>query len=169
MDGLKKFLNNTYDKVLTSMAVISSGLILLLMILIVVQVFCRYFSKPILFTSELATYILLILGLPSAAYLLRKDQHAVIDSFYYLLNPKKRSVLNLAKCILGGIACFVTTWFGAIVTYQQYIRGVRIPDTLQTPTYLLLVLIPFGTFLITIEFVRKAIQAYKELKGLNFH
>jgi len=48
---------------------------------------------------------------------------------------------------------FVLTWKGALITIDYFRRGVMAMDILNTPQYLLMVIIPIGGFLLMIEFI----------------
>jgi TRAP-type C4-dicarboxylate transport system permease small subunit len=111
--------------------------------------------------------LMLGMGLPGAALLLRNDEHVQIDVVINYLSEKKKSFLNLVTSILGTVTCFFITWAGLWVTHDQYVRGVRTVGDLQIPKYILLVLIPLGTFFLTTEFIRKVKYYYSKLKEIK--
>ena len=169
MHNFIKLLLRAYDKILAGLVAVISSLSIIILLLITLQVFTRYLTnRPILWTTETSIILMLGMGLPGAAWLLRNDEHVQIDVVVNYLGTKKRTFVNLVTSVLGGITCLFITVAGLWVTHDQYIRGVQTVSDLQVPKYLLLTLIPLGTFFLAIEFMRKVKHYYcklKEMKG----
>lgn len=168
MRNFIRLVSRAYDKILAGIVFVVSTLSIVILILISVQVFSRYLTKsPVLWTTETSIMLMLGMGLPGAAWLLRNDEHVQIDVVINYLSEKKKLFVNLITSVLGVVTCFFITLAGVWVTHDQYVRGVRTVGDLQIPKYILLVLIPLGTFFLTIEFIRKVKHYYCKLKEID--
>ncbi len=115
-----------------------SGFLVILMIMMVLdvswQVFTRYvLQQPSSFTEELATFLMIWIGLLGGAYALRQKAHLGIDILVQKLSGKKR--LYWDWLIYGSVilfSCLVLIWGGirlVFVTFylNQTSAALRIP------------------------------------------
>ncbi len=115
-----------------------SGFLVILMIIMVLdvswQVFTRYvLQQPSSFTEELATFLMIWIGLLGGAYALRQKAHLGIDILVQKLSGKKR--LYWDWLIYGSVilfSCLVLIWGGirlVFVTFylNQTSAALRIP------------------------------------------
>lgn len=157
-----------YDKILAGLVAVIGGLSIVILLLISLQVFSRYLAKsPVLWTTDASVMLMLGMGLPGAAWLLRNDEHVQIDVVVNYLSEKKKLFLNLITSVLGVLTCIAITVSGLWVTHDQYTRGVKTVGDLQIPKFILVALIPLGTFFLAIEFIRKVKYYYGKLKEKN--
>jgi TRAP-type C4-dicarboxylate transport system permease small subunit len=149
-------LNNLFDRILDITALLSGALIIFLIISVCYEVFVRYFfNKPTTWVTEFGAYIMLWAPFLVAAYVLRAGSHITMDMFLEALTPKRRRLLILMTSSLAALVCLIITFFGIRVVAELYQAGER------TETYLMLIkwpimgIIPFSTFLLLIEFLRR--------------
>jgi TRAP-type C4-dicarboxylate transport system permease small subunit len=160
---MRKYLNVFFDTVVDSLAFLSGALLILIMISISVDVIMRYFfNRPLFWVGELAEYALLYITFTGAAWVLKKDRHVKIDVLVAGLNPKKRYILDWFVNIICIFVCAVLTYYGAVVARDHFVRGVYNPTLMSFPKGPLLAIIPIGTLLLTIQFIRKAVISSKD-------
>ena len=156
------FFRRLFDGIIDALAVLA-GIILILMILCVsLDVVLRYFLKsPLLWVDELAEYGLLYITFAGTAWLLRQDGHVVVDIIDALVSPRTRSRLDAFSSIVGVVVCSVLTYFGATVTWSLFARGIYNPTMLEIPRGALVAVIPVGTFLLTVQFIRRLLVSLR--------
>ena len=76
---------------------------------------------------------------------------------------KKKNIIDVIVQILGIFLCTVLTYYGVQVAWDHFARGVYNPTLLEFPKGPLLAIIPIGTFLILIQFIRKLVTSLKDL------
>jgi len=119
-------------------------------------VILRYFSgSPIVWSVEITEYSLLYICFLGAAWLLKEEGHIRVDVALNLLNPRNQALVNILTSILGAMVCLVITWYGAEITWDHFVRGVPSMELLHIPRFLILMVIPIGSFLLFIQFLRR--------------
>jgi TRAP-type C4-dicarboxylate transport system permease small subunit len=130
-----------------------------------VGVISRYFfNRPIGWTSEFNAYALLYITYLSAAWLLSKEGHVVINVLTQSLKPKPAAVLKVIASALSSLVYFVVAYFGVKVTWQAFVRNQPVVATVLIPKYTILIVIPIGCFFLAVQFIRRARSAFSELK-----
>lgn len=123
-----------------------------------IDVIFRYFlNRPIHWMLEITEYIMLYIPFLGAAYVLKEDGHIRVDILVNHLNEKARRVLNIITSFVGGMVMLTYTWFGGQVTWEYFKRGVPALESLKTPMFLILMVIPIGGFFFTVQFFRQMI------------
>ena len=133
------------------------GILLLVSVLSVIfQVISRYFfDESFVFVNELNEYILLYVPFLGAAWLLRQDGHITIDLLEQLLPSGPLKALDLLITGLGVCISAILVWYGTIVTLEAYKQNIESTTVVQFPQVYVLVIIPLGSLLLLLEFLRK--------------
>lgn len=79
-----------------------------------------------------------------------------MDIMLNLLKPGTQAVLNIITSIIGAIICFVLIWYGVKVTWDSFQGGHYFLTELEPPQFLILFVIPLGSFMLFIQFLRRA-------------
>ncbi|MEJ2724764.1 MAG: TRAP transporter small permease [Deltaproteobacteria bacterium] len=146
-----------FDRILDGLAFFAGVLLVFASFSVCAVIFSRYFlNRPLGWMIEINEYILLYLAFLLAAWVLKKDAHVKMDVVVERLNPKIQLVCNVAGSILGAIVFFVLTCFGIKVTWHLYQSGTLTPTYLELPKYPFTMVIPFGSFLFMLQFIRRA-------------
>jgi TRAP-type C4-dicarboxylate transport system permease small subunit len=158
-------LDTFIDKLLGFMAFIAGALLLFVTFSISYTIFSRAmgFASPV-WIVQFNEYALLWITFLGTAWLLARNKHVSIDLLTGRFSPKKRSWFEMFHGFLGTVICMVFLWYGFWVTLEQYQRGVIDVQAVDVPKYLILMVIPFGFFLLAIQFVR---QFFKTLRHLG--
>ena len=131
-----------------------------------VDAILRYLlNKPIPWMLELTEYIMLYIPFLGAALVLKEDAHIKVDVLITRFNEKNRFRLGAVTSLIGGTVMAIYTWFGAEVTLDFFQRGVPSLEYLKLPTYIILMIIPIGSFFFTIQFFRLAFSGHFKEKS----
>ncbi len=148
--------NTVFDRILSITIVLASVLLVFVLITVSADVFFRYFlRRPLAWVNEVTTYIMLYIVFLGAAWLLKRNGHVFVDVVISRLKPGDAALLNIITSALGAIICLVITWFGVDVTWYNYREGIPSIQFLRTPLFLIAGIIPVGSFLLFIQFVRR--------------
>lgn len=124
-----------------------------------IDVIFRYFlNRPIHWMLEITEYIMLYIPFLGAAYVLKEDGHIRVDILVNHLNEKTKRILYIITSFVGGMVMLTYTWFGGQVTWEYFKRGVPALESLKTPMFLILMVIPIGGFFFAIQFFRQMIS-----------
>ena len=152
-----------FDRILNVSAVLGGLLLVLIMLAVSTKVVFRYFlHMGLLGVDEISEILLLCITFLGAAWLLRRGGHITIDLLFIRLKPKTQTWLNLITSVLGMIMSLILVWYGtaAIVSFWQ--RGVMTPTILELPRAATIAIIPVGSFLLGIQFLRRAWSCISE-------
>jgi TRAP-type C4-dicarboxylate transport system permease small subunit len=110
---------------------------------------------------EMNEYSLLYIPFLGAAWLLRSNGHITVDILDNLLSDKPKFVLNIAVCLLGIAMSAVLFWYGAIISLEMLAGDIRSLTALKFPQFYVLSVIPIGSFVLMLEFLRKLVCLFK--------
>ncbi|MBN2125959.1 MAG: TRAP transporter small permease [Deltaproteobacteria bacterium] len=154
------------DKVMTGLAWLGGVLMILAILMVCTDVVMRYFfSSPIGGVLQFSEYILLYIPFLAAAYVLKEDGHIKIDIILNRLSPRRQALVNTVTSALGSVVLLVLTYYGAFITLDYYRRGVPTLKYYKIPEFLVVMIIPIGCLLFSVQFVRKTFNHYRSLRG----
>jgi TRAP-type C4-dicarboxylate transport system permease small subunit len=99
------------------------------------------------------------------AWVLKIEGHVKIDLVVNRLNPRNQCVVNSITSILGAITCLVLLWYGTKVSWEFFERGTITNTILELPSAPLFAIVPIGSFLLFIQFLRRSYGYLKSWKG----
>jgi TRAP-type C4-dicarboxylate transport system permease small subunit len=147
---------HVFDRILDIGAILGAAIIVFSVLGVCVQVVMRYFmGEPLTWMIDVTALLLLDMTFLGAAWLLRKEGHVSMDMVMNRLNPRHQSLLNIITSIVSAIVLAVITWYGAKTTWIYFEMGYWMSTTLSTPKWLVLGIIPVGSFLLFIQFLRR--------------
>jgi TRAP-type C4-dicarboxylate transport system permease small subunit len=150
------------DRVMEGFAWLAGMLMMFSLITVCIDVVMRYcFNRPTGWVLQFSEYILLYIPFLAAAFVLREESHIRIDIVLNRLNRKAQSLLNMATSLLACLVLAILTWYGTYVTIDFYQRQVPTLKYLKIPEFLVIMVIPIGCFLFSVQFVRRAYRYYK--------
>lgn len=141
-----------------------SGILLLISVLsVTLEVASRFFfNQSFVFVSELNEYILLFMPFLAAAWLLRQNGHITVDLLDRVLPQRVLTVLNALIVVVGFVVSGFLVWYGTLVTLDAYQRDLLSLTVVQFPQVYVLAVIPLGSLLLLLEFIRKG---YRVITG----
>jgi TRAP-type C4-dicarboxylate transport system permease small subunit len=159
-DKIAAIFDLVIDRILPAMAGI---LCILLMLGISTEVVTRYFLKtPILGMLEASEMAMLYIAFLSAAWVLKKEGHVNMDLINSYLSARALGILNTLLSIVGAAIAFVLFWYGAKVTMDSFREGANMPGNMDINMGFQLLIIPVGSLLLFIQFLRRAYGFWKK-------
>ena len=156
------------DRVMEGFAWFAGFLMMFALITVCVDVVMRYFfNNPTGWVLQFSEYILLYIPFLAAAYVLKEESHIKIDIVLNQLSEKAQTLMNVVTSTLGFFVLVVLTYYGALITFDYYQRKVPTIEYLKIPEYLVIIVIPIGCFLFSIQFIRRAHMYYRILRTQN--
>ncbi len=155
MKLLSKSATILFDWLLDRLALLTLVLIGAIWVSITGEVTLRTLTgRTLVWVTEITEYCLLFITFLSAAWLLRKEGHVRVDILLTSLNPASRALLNTITYALAALACLVLFWFSAGTTWSYFLDGTADPRMLELPRGPLFAVIPIGSFLLFVQFLR---------------
>lgn len=146
-------------------AVIASLLIVLAAFLVCFDVVWKFVSGNFLFwVSDIVEYSLLWITLLGAPWVLREKAHIKMDILINWFSPAKSALLVTATSGIGAVVCFILAWAGAMVTWQYFSTGYRLTTYLETPAWMVIIIVPIGLALLGVQFVAQSASAWQTYK-----
>jgi len=146
-----------FDAIVNYFAFFAVILILFLVASILYEVVMRYFiGRVVLWTFEVTEYSLLFITFLATTWLLKEEAHVKMDFVLNRLKPRPQAMLNTVTSCLGALMFLTVTWYSARVVWQTSQTGYYLPTVLEILAAPILVIIPIGTFLLSMQFLRRA-------------
>ena len=158
-------MGKAFDTIIVVLFWMGGGLLVFATIGTCVDVVLRYsVNRPISWMLEITEYIMLYIPFLGAAFVLKENGHIRIDLVLTFLGERSRGWLNVVTSSVGGVVMLIYTWFGAQVTLDYIQRGVPSLESLRTPMFLILMIIPIGGLFFSIQFFRQMAAYYRKLR-----
>ena len=129
-------------------------------------IFARFLGfSGFIWGVQFTEYSLLWMTLLASAWALKRKKHVSVDLVTGLLSSRAKKYLGLVHGIMGMVVSGIFFWYGAIVTWGQYKRGVVDIQVVDISKYLILMIIPIGFFFLFFQFLRNFVQSLKEIRA----
>jgi TRAP-type C4-dicarboxylate transport system permease small subunit len=152
------------DKIEDIFAKIGMWILGLMVALVVFEVFTReVFNISFGWSIDFTSYALLYIGFLGAGWLLREGGHVSVTILEEYLHARALKTLDIFVILLGLIMSVVLTVYGVKVTLDLLINDVRSLTVLKTPLAYVVMAIPLGSFVLSMEFIRKGYLLVKQV------
>ena len=160
--------STVYDRLLDVLLILAAGLLIFVMLSVGAEIVLRYFlGRPTTWVVEIAEYSLVFITFLGAAWLLRNDGHVSMDLLLRWLPPRTQTLLNIITSSLGVVICSVLMFYAGEITWDFFQKGLFTPTMLELPRAPLFAIIPVGSFLLFIQFLRRIYSYTQDLKSLS--
>ncbi|MEE9610905.1 MAG: TRAP transporter small permease [Desulfatiglandales bacterium] len=144
-----------FDRAIYVGVILASILLAFMMLSIAAEVVMRrIFNRPLMWVTDISEYTLLYVTFLGAAWVLKNEGHVRLDLVLSYLKPKSRATIDTMAAILGAMICLVVTWQSGKVTLWAISTGIEVMKAIQIARWIPLIVIPIGSFLLSIEFMR---------------
>jgi TRAP-type C4-dicarboxylate transport system permease small subunit len=144
-----------FDRVVEVMAALAGVILLFITAAVCYTIGMRYlFTKTTIWLMQTAEYALLWIVFLATTWLLKEKGHITTDVIYTHLNEKTKCYLDCIMFIIGGVACAFMVYFGIDYTRECIIKGITDVRGVTIPKWIIFVIIPIGSILLTIQFFR---------------
>jgi len=150
-----KTITAIYDRLIACLAIVAGLLTAGMALWVTYDVMARYLlRRPTIWAVDLSEYALVWVTFLAAPWVLRQQGHVRIEILVERLPLPLQRQLGVGTSVVGAIACAVMAWQGAIATWDSYARGLTMAKAWEVPQFLVYVIIPIGSILLAVEFVR---------------
>lgn len=154
---------NRINQIASAIAGILTGIICLIVCYAVVV---RYvFNRPIGWSEEGSTYLMVWAAFLGAAYTLQLDGHIGVDVICKKFSPRIQTWLHIAKYLVGIIFCLLLAWKGYESLALSWKMGRTSISELQIPIYIPQMAIPVGAILLALQMAEKLMGQILSLRG----
>ncbi len=154
-----------FNRTVDLLAVLAAVTLIFMMLIVIAQVVLRPLGQPLMWVLEVAGYGVLYVTFLGTAWVLKKEGHVKMDIVLTRLSPRTQSLMTIITSIIAAIICFILAWYGVKVTWEYFKEGHYFESILFTPKWLILLIIPIGSFLLFIQFLRRAYGYLRIWKG----
>lgn len=146
-----------FDRILDVFGLLAALVLIAIMMAVSVKIVFRYLLMARLIgVDEIAEIALLYITFLGSAWLLRREGHVNLDLLFMRLEPKIQAKLTVITSLLGAGFSMVFVLYGAWATIDAWRRGIVTPTILELPKAAILGIIPLGSLLLVIQFLRRA-------------
>ena len=152
-----------FDGTINLIALLAAVILIFVTFSILYEIVMRYFlNRPTLWVQEYTEFSLVFITFLGATWLLKREGHVRLDVVLTRLTPRTQTVVNIITSILGAITFLIVAWYGVDATWNSFVAGARSSAIVKVPVFLILFIIPVGSFLFSIQFLRMAYGFFKK-------
>ena len=158
-------LSRLFDRILDYFALMGGAFCIIMMLGVFVDVILRFFfNKPSGWVVEYAEYSLLYITFLSAAWVLREQRHVKLDLMLERIEPSRQDFINGITSGIGMIVFMGFAWYAFTSTLHFYEIGYRMATSLRTLKWPIIAVIPVGSLLVSIQFLRMSVTSFQSWK-----
>ncbi len=154
------------DRLCSGLAVVAAGLFLFCTFSICYSILTRSLRimGPI-WVVQFNEYAMLWITFLGTAYLLMRNRHVSIQIVTGRLGERGKLLFGLAHNLLGLILCAGLCYFCSSSTWEHIERNVIDVQAVDVPKGYVLMVIPFGFLLLSLQFLRRFIEGLRKGYG----
>ena len=163
-------LSGAFGRALAALALLGCALLFAMMVVIVGDVLLRNVAVPGLprglsWSNEVSEFLLYVITLCVAPWLLRQGQHIRVDILLRALPARVAWSLEWLGDAIGLVTCAVMAWFASQAAWASYKAGALNIKTLVTPEWWWLSPLPVVFVLLAIEMVFRMQRLARSERG----
>jgi TRAP-type C4-dicarboxylate transport system permease small subunit len=121
------------------------------------EVVMRYvFNSPTAWVFDFSEYAIVFILFLSTAWVLSEEGHVKIDLLVKTFSPKTQRVVNIVTSIVGAVACAIFFGYALWVIFDIFQAGDLLWRATIVPKGPIWMIMPIGSFLLTLQFARRA-------------
>ena len=162
------FVSTLFDRCLYALALMAASIVVFVTLAMSCDVVARYLlGSPMAWVFNVSQHLLPYIVFLAAAWVLREGGHVKIDLIEARLKQRKGDFLRLTTSLFSMIACAVLFWSGANAVLLSFRWGTIFPGPPAVHEYLILGVIPLGSFLLVVQFGRDCWKYIDKLRKKN--
>ena len=118
----------------------------------------RFLGIPVAWATEVSAYLLLYMTFLTAPWLVREHAHVRVDILVNQVSAPTRRRLELFAAVVSVVAAGLLVWYGGLVSYEAARAQAVVTNILGTPKALLLAVIPLGSLLVLVQYLRHIVR-----------
>lgn len=156
------------DAVTDLLSIAAAVLLVFMTLAVTYEVIVRYFlSSPTTWVIEVSEICILFITFLGMAWLLKEDGHVRVDFVLIQLKVRTQALMNIVTSILGAAVALALFWYGARVSWDVYVRNYNQVAVLTIPYVYIISVIPLGSFMLFIQFLKRANGYLKTWRGIQ--
>jgi len=160
-----RVINKIIDTCELALAGVAGAAMGFLLLAICYSTFTRFaFNDPKSNLVEYSAYALVYVAFLAAPWILKNHGHINVDMVEVALPEVGRQILKICTGVMGLVICAIITYYGTIVTISNIQNDIRVLDSMNTPQFMLVGVVPIGCFFLCIQFIRNIAEDVKLLK-----
>lgn len=159
-----RLLINYCEKLLLLLSGVS---LVALPIIILYGIFGRIFGLSVIWTNELATYLMLFLVYLSAPWVLKLNGHVKVDILLTNLKERSLHINNLVVSLICMIVNGMIFWFSLKYTLNSFQAGTVLMGNIPMPQYIFFLPIVIGSLFLAIRFILNFTDSFISLSFLK--
>lgn len=161
-----KIVINLIDKLSGFNGWIAGIMMLVALVLAVAEIVYRTgFSGTLYITDEYEGYLMAMLTFCGLAYTLRERGHIRVMILPHFLKDRARIIFNMCCFVIGFAFCVAFTWYTLVFFWDSYVHGSKSMHVSETYLAIPQFFLPFGTALMTLQFLAEFLKGVAMLKG----
>ena len=153
MDAFWRF----FDHLIDALAVLAGGILLFITAAMCYSIGMRFlFTRSTIWIIPIAEYALVWVVFLGTTWLLREKGHITTDLIYSHLSRRSQAWLDSVMFLVGAAGCGALFIFGLFHLWECLKGGVTDVRAITVPKWAVFVVIPFGSLLLTLQFLRMA-------------
>ena len=154
-----------FDTLVDVMAALSGVILVFITAAVCYTIGMRFlFTKTTIWIIPTTEYALLWIVFLATTWLLREGGHITTDIIYVHLNEKTKRTLDCIMCVVGGLTCAAMVFLGILHVCDCIAGGVTDVRAVTVPKSAVFMIIPVGSFLLTLQFFRMAWNRLVEIR-----
>ena len=146
-----------FDHLLELGRFLGIGMVFLSMVLLCAHVAMRYiFNYPLNWVIDVSTIFIFLITFLGAPWLLREEGHVSLDMLKNVFSRKVWGRLQCSNSIICAIFCAIISVYGVKETVITYRMDLVWDMPLAPPKWPFILVVPVGTILMAIQFLRRA-------------
>ena len=138
------------------MAFLAGIILVFIMLSVGLDVILRYFfNSPMIWVTEVTECLLLYITFLGTGWLLRDEGHVKVDIILNRLKPRSIAFFGILSSLVGIFVSIMLAFYGMSVTWNYFRRGIYTPTAMEIPVAAIILIIPIGSFMLLIGFVRR--------------
>ncbi|MSQ18486.1 MAG: TRAP transporter small permease [Betaproteobacteria bacterium] len=155
------------DALLYASVVAAVAILVALVCVVTFEVVMRYaFNRPTRWVVEFSEYALLYLAFLGGAWVLKEEGHVKVELLIEILSSHVRETLHVITSLAGAGVCGLFCWVSSTYIWEIYGTGEILFKAVLVKKWLIMVIIPPGLLLLTLQFVRRAFTMPTRSAGL---
>ncbi len=152
-----------FDRIISVSFFLAGAVVVLQTFTVAGATIMRYLTRfSITGVEPFTEWGILYLTYLSAAWVLRNEGHVKMDVLTSRLQPRTQNVLLIVTSIICMVLCLLLTWYGVTTTWDSWVNHVTdMNKLLGFPKAIILAIIPVGSLLLSIQFLRRAYAAWR--------
>lgn len=154
-----------FDKLLDIMAAMAGVLLVFIVGAVCYTIGMRFFfNQTTIWIIQTTEYALLWIVFLATGWLLKESGHITTEIIYVHLKTKTKNRLDLVMSMVGAAVCIFLVYLSTVYLWDCIVNEVKDVRAVTVPKSAVFVIIPVGSFLLSIQFLRIAWTKFTALR-----